>query len=258
VTASYCSQPNAWWCDSRRGWHFYDDPQPNPPRPRERKADHPPSPPSGPAELAQFELLKKKLEELRTIAIINPTEANVRRYMELEANVVAQASYFADVARRVAWATPELDMTLQGRPVNSKAIEVFDREQLEARSRSVAALATDHVLIFFFRSDCPYCHALAPTLEAFESRHGMQVVGVSIDGGGLPGLARYRRDNGISRTLGVTHVPAIFLARPSGGKIVPIGFGVLSEAQLLERITAVTAPDAEAMPPSLANQAVLP
>jgi conjugal transfer pilus assembly protein TraF len=34
--------------------------------------------------------------------------------MELEARVVRQASYFSDVAQRVAWSTPDLDMTLQG------------------------------------------------------------------------------------------------------------------------------------------------
>jgi len=31
------------------------------------------------------------------------------------------------------------------------------------------------VLIFFFRGDCPYCHAFAPTLEAFQARHGIRI-----------------------------------------------------------------------------------
>jgi hypothetical protein len=31
------------------------------------------------------------------------------------------------------------------------------------RSRSIAELGKDHVLFFFYRSDCPYCHAFAPT-----------------------------------------------------------------------------------------------
>jgi hypothetical protein len=41
------------------------------------------------------------VEDYRNIAIIRPTEANVRRYMELEASVVRQASYFSEVAQRV-------------------------------------------------------------------------------------------------------------------------------------------------------------
>jgi conjugal transfer pilus assembly protein TraF len=194
----------------------------------------------------EFERLQKTLEEYRNIAIIRPSEANVRRYMELEAKIVSQASYFADVAQRVAWATPELDPTLHGRPVNAKALEVFEQEQVATRSRSLAELGKDHVLFFFFRSDCPYCHAMAPTLVAFQGRYGINVVAISVDGGAMPGFPSARRDNGIARTLNVTQVPAVFLAQPFTGKISPIGFGVLSESQLLERIATVSTDAPEA------------
>ena len=210
-------------------------------------------PPAKAPELVEFERLQKTLEEYRNIAVIRPTEANVRRYMELEAKIVSQASYFADVAQRVAWATPELDPTLQGRPVNAKALEVFEQEQLAARSRSMAELGKDHVLFFFFRSDCPYCHTVAPTLAAFQVRHGINVVAISVDGGPMPGFPSYRRDNGIARTLNVTQVPAVFLAQPFTGKITPIGFGVLSESQLLERISIVSAGPPEPIAPSAAT-----
>ncbi len=249
---------NPFWDDYRRGWHFYDDPEieivpaPGPPP----KADKPHRDTRAP-ELIEFERLQKRLEEFRNIAIIRPTESNVRRYMELEARVVRQASYFSDVAQRVAWSTPDLDMTLQGRPVNARAIEVFDREQTQTRNQSLASLSRTHVLFFFFRSDCPYCHAFAPTLEAFQARHGMQIVPISVDGGGLPNFPQFRRDNGISRTLQVTQVPALFLAEPFSGTITPIGFGVLSESQLVERIATVTAPGAEAIVPSVTRRVSL-
>lgn len=245
------------WEDYRRGWHFYEDPDvpqaPSKNSPKANKQSVDPRPP----ELLEFERLQKRLEEYRNVAIIRPTEANVRRYMELEARVVRQASYFSDVAQRVAWSTPELDMSLQGRPVNARAIEVFDREQAQTRSQAVSALAADHVLFFFFRSDCPYCHAFAPTLEAFQARYGIQVVPISVDGSGLPTFPRFRRDNGISRTLQVTQVPAVYLAEPFTGKITPIGFGVLSEAQLIERITTVSAPGADALVPSITRRVTL-
>ncbi|WP_136415847.1 conjugal transfer protein TraF [Herbaspirillum sp. ST 5-3] len=244
---------SSYWGDSERGWHFYEDPEPEPvepPKAAPAPAPAPKSEPHKPPEIVQFERLQKKLEEYRNIAIINPTEANVRRYMELESKVVGQASLFADVAQRVAWATPELDPTLQGRPVNAKALEVFEHDQLQARSHSIAELGKDHVLFFFFRSDCPYCHAFAPTLEAFQARYGIQVVPVSMDGGGLPNFPNPRRDNGIARTLNVAQVPALFLAQPFTGKITPIGFGVLSESQLLERISMVSTPSTEALVPS--------
>lgn len=254
--------PRSYWSDRWRGWHFYEDP-PSEEEANRQKTPAPlvrsTAPPSARApELIEFERLQRTLADFRSIAIMRPSEANVRRYMELEAQVVNRASYFADVAQRVAWATPELDPTLQGRPVNAQALEVFERQQRTERSASVAALGKDHVLLFFFRSDCPYCHAFAPTLETFQARHGIQVVAVSLDGGPMRGFPNARPDNGIATALRVTQVPAVFLAQPSTGKITPIGTGVLSESQLLERIAIVSSPAGEAMLPGATQRLALP
>ena len=267
-----CAQGSSsrYWADAWRGWHFYEDPEIDPAErpPAPAKVTPPPpelpeppklpkAPVARPPELIDFERLQKSLEETRNIAIMRPTEANVRRYMALEAKVVARASTFADVAQRVAWATPELDPTLQGRPVNAKALEVFEPLQMAQRSESISALGRDHVLFFFFRGDCPYCHAFAPTLEAFQARHGIKVVAISVDGGGMPGFPDARRDNGIATTLNVSQVPAVYLAQPFTGKITPIGFGVLSEAQLLERIATVSAAATDTATPLIGRHAGL-
>jgi len=255
--------PGSYWRDAWRGWHFYEQPEPlavpstaaSPKAPTIPKtADSPRSTsPARPAELLAFERLQRALEDARHIAIMRPTEPNVRRYMQLEAAVSNRASAFADMAQRIAWADPTLDPTVQGRPVNARALEVFDQLQSANRSRSVSALAADHVLLFFFRGDCPYCHAFAPTLQAFQQRHGLKVLAVSLDGGSLPGFADQRMDNGIARSLQVTQVPALFLAQPFTGTLTPIGFGVLSEAQLLERISQAAAgpPQAPPWPPDV-------
>lgn len=244
--------PAPFWSDRHRGWHFYEDPAPEPAPAVPEKRIPPPAPKlveQRPVELRQFERLQRQLEELRNVAIINPTEDNVRRYMRLEAKVVRQASYFADVAQRVAWTEPDLDMTLQGRPVNSLAIQAYDQEQSQERQAAVTALASTHVLFFFFRSDCPYCHAFAPTLEAFQARYGIRVVAISVDGRALPNFPGFRPDNGIAKTLGVRQVPAVFLAEPFSNRVTPLGAGVLSEAQLLERIASVTSRQMQQMVP---------
>ena len=267
TVASAQEVPTRFWGDAWRGWHFYEEPESEAERPAPPKGESapskappkaPPAPPARPPELLEFERLQKSLEETRNVAIMRPTEANVRRYMELEARVVARASTFADMAQRIAWATPELDPTLQGRPVNAKALEVFEQVQMAQRSESISALGRDHVLFFFFRGDCPYCHAFAPTLQAFQARHGIRVVAISVDGGAMPGFADARRDNGISNTLKVNQVPAVYLAQPFSGVITPIGFGVLSEAQLVERIALVSSGPPPAASPLVARHAVAP
>jgi conjugal transfer pilus assembly protein TraF len=252
----------AYWADKWRGWHFYEDPKPDedeaPGHGEKAALPTAPAAPARPPELIAFEALQKAVEQTRNIAIMRPTEANVRRYMELEMQVVGRASYFADVAQRVAWASPSLDPTLHGRPVNTTALDVFERQQQSDRAGTVAALSSDHVLFFFYRSDCPYCHAFAPILKAFEARYGIQVVAIGLDAGLLPAFPHARADNGIATALQVDQVPALFLAQPAKATITPIGYGVLSEAQLLERIAIVASPQTQAMLPGNTRQLPLP
>ena len=96
------------------------------------------------------------------------------------------------------------------------------------------------------------------TLAAFQVRHGIQVVAISVDGGPLPSFPNTRPDNGIATALKVSQVPAVFLAQPFTGKISPIGFGVLSESQLMERIAVVSGPQAQAMLPGPTQRLALP
>ena len=246
---------DSYWRDRERGWFWYDDPLPErnegpKPKPKAIPTISAPTAPKKPSELVEFEALQKRVEDLRNIAIINPSEQNIRNYLNIQNFVIEKASTFADVAQRVIWATPELDPTVTGRPVNAKALEVFDREQTGARTNTVAQLSQTHALFFFFRSDCPYCHQFAPLLKDFEAKFGLKIVPISVDGGGLPEFRSPRVDNGIARTLDVRQVPALFLAEPRGGKITPIGYGVLSESELLERIFVVTQPDADKLVPS--------
>ena len=258
-----------YWIDHARGWHFYEEPPAEPP-PAEEVPLVPPAivvaPPAPPApapqapelpvapEIAEFKELQKQAEDFRMIAIMRPTETNVRRYMALEKRIYDQASRFSDVTQRVAWMTPELDPTQQGRPVNQAALEVYDRQKLQERASMIGELSQTHVLMFFYRSDCPYCHAFAPILAQFEARYGLQVMPISVDGGALPQFSRYRTDNGISRTLEVTQVPAVFLAQPGSGNIIPLGVGVLSDEQLVQRISTVGAPGGTHLVPSAVRQ----
>lgn len=187
-----------------------------------------------PAELDEFERIQKRLGELRNIAIISPTEENLKAYIAFQEEQMQRASVFADVWRRTLWANPELKY--EGRPVNATGIASFDTAQSQKVRLSLSSLASSHGLYFFFRSDCPYCHAMAPTLRMLEQSHGIRVIAISLDGGSLPQFPNAITDKGQAAALGVRSVPSFYLATPGQRTVHPLGTGVLSLSALEERI----------------------
>jgi conjugal transfer pilus assembly protein TraF len=224
----------AYWLRNREGWFWYRDP-PAPVNPRKAA----PAPPNRPPELAEFEAMQQRLDELKRVAVMNPTDANLVAYMRYQRLVMNKSELFAERWQRLVWTVPELDYGLTGRPTNSMAIGAFDEEQRDRQAQAVRSLASTHGLLFIFRSDCPYCHRFAPILKRFEQEFGIMVFPVSLDGPGLPEYPNPQLDNGIATRLNATVVPALYLTAPSKRQIRPVGFGVMAMTDLLERIAAL-------------------
>lgn len=230
-TASATDSAPAYWHSQRDGWFWYREP-PVKPAPPEKRDTRPP-------ELPAFEQMQARLETLKRIAVMNPTEQNLATYMHYQRFVMEKSQTFADRWQRLVWTTPALDYSLGGRPTNAMAIGVFDDEQRRKHEDRVRALAASHGLIFVFRSDCPYCHRFAPILKRFAETYGMTVVPVSLDGSGLPTYPNPRRNDGLAARLQPEAVPALYLAAPSRREIRPVGFGLMALSELVERIATL-------------------
>lgn len=229
------SEPSAtYWLRNREGWFWYRDP-PAPGSPPKAA----PAPPSRPPELVEFEAMQQRLDELKRVAVMNPTDANLLAYMRYQRFVMNKSEQFAERWQRLVWTVPDLDYGLTGRPTNSMAIGAFDEQQRDRQAQIVRNLAATHGLLFIFRSDCPYCHRFAPILKRFEQEFGMMVFPVSLDGRGLPEYPNPQLDNGIATRLNASVVPALYLTAPSRRLIRPVGFGVMAMTDLVERIAAL-------------------
>jgi len=226
--------PGTYWLRQQEGWFWYREPPP-------RKPDAAPKAKAPPRELTDFEAMQKRLDELKRIAVMNPTDANLLAYMRYQRLVMNRSEVFAKRWQRLVWTTPELDYGLTGRPTNAMAVGVFDGEARDRQAQAVRGLAATHALVFVFRSDCPYCHRFAPILKRFEQEHGLRVYAVSLDGKGLPEYPDARPDNGIAARLDARSVPALYLTAPARREIRPVGFGLMAETDLLERIAALAA-----------------
>ena len=247
MTAGLPAKAGEWrgWCgaaaaDPSLGWHFYCDRQ-------EDTADEAPeraAPASPAARSARGRILamREALEEARAAAILDPSPARVAAYLRLQQETLQRAAAFSDAFRRTVWANPDLDYTLT-RPVGALAKQVWSQARREERDAALARLGDRYGLIYLGHTGCAGCKVFGPLLRAFAMRHRLDVLAVSMSGGPLEGWPEAVPDNGRAARLGLAGgpVPAVVLFDTRTKRVLPVGFGVLAEDQLAERIFVLTA-----------------
>ena len=237
---SWCADEGA---GASLGWHFYCDRQEEAQEAEPALVPATP-PPAGNEQSAmeRIEAMRKALEEVRAEAILDPTPAKVTAYLRLQQETLAKAATFSDAFRRTVWATPELDYTLR-RPVGALAKQVWSDQRRQDRDAALARLGERYGLIYLGHAGCAGCKVFGPLLRAFAKRHGLDVLAVSLTGEALEGWPEAVADQGRAARLGLGNapVPALVLFDAQTKRVVPVGFGVMAEDQMAERIYALTA-----------------
>jgi len=193
-------------------------------------------------KLAEFEAMQQRLENLKRIAIVEPSDENLRAYIAYQLEMQKKAALFADKWKRVQWASPELDYSV-AHPTNNTASRLRKEERRASEMANLESLASDGWAIwFFYSSTCNYCHSMIDPLNMLHNKNGLPVLPVSLDGGLLPELNAlpFQVDSGQAQQLGVTITPTIFLVNTKSNDVIPISFGVISYFGLIERIYNIT------------------
>ncbi len=244
VDMTSASEP-LFFLDKERGWFWRESqperkkaelvtPKPSLPNPLPTQESPKPSPPEqSPLSAAWF---RKNLEHYRDQAIDDPSPENVAAYYYLQRVMMDKAHRFTDVARQVVMSDPMLDEN-QRRPIATFAANETNRLAGIASEQVLASLARQAGILFFFRSDCPYCHIQAPLLAVLEKRFGFKVYAVSLDGKPMPGnlYLDFHTDRGQANFLGVASTPAMFLMKPPD-ELLSLSQGALSLDDLTGRI----------------------
>lgn len=194
ASASAAQEDDLYFGDRERGWFWYQDPLPEPEEETEEPLQAAPLPATPEDPQALLQAYQKQLDDAKALAVMRPTDDNVRRYIEVQK-------------------------------------EVYDR----------SALAESEGLFFFFSSECGHCHTQSQILEQFSRRYGVKVMAISLDGGTLPEFPGAVIDNGLAQRLGVAVTPALYMVNPRSQEITPVGFGVMTESELAQRIYTLTA-----------------
>ena len=189
--------------------------------------------------------MQKRLENLKRVAVMNPTDANLTAYMRYQRMVMNKSSASPRRWQRLVWTVPDLDYGLSGRPTNAMAIgiNVFDEQQRIGRHRP-SGPGRHPGLIFVFPRRLPALPPLRADPQRFEENSGFTVLAISMDGRAIPKAqrpARQRHGRAPEYHGGAGALPP---PRPPPRQIVPVTGGVMSMTDLVERIAAPLLQDA--------------
>ncbi|MXW46408.1 MAG: conjugal transfer protein TraF [Gammaproteobacteria bacterium] len=232
------------WCEApggeqTLGWHFYCDREEE--YIDESRIPFDPGVPALASATQRIAAIRQALEESRAAAILDPSPAKVAAYLHLQRETLERAAAFSDAFRRTVWATPDLDYTLT-RPVGALAKQLWSDARRGERDAALRNLAERYGLIYLGHPACSECKVFGPLLRAFALRHGLDVLAVSMTGEALEGWPEAVPDNGRAAALGLdgAPTPAVVLFDAETREVLPVGFGVLAEDQLAERIFVLT------------------
>jgi conjugal transfer pilus assembly protein TraF len=188
----------------------------------------------------RMKAISKQLNELKNRAILEPTEANVIAYVRYQREQLDRASTFSDTWQRALWQNPDIDYTLQ-RPVSTVGKRAWTDNRSATRDQALSRIGQRYGMFYFFAQSCAACEVFSPILRSVADSHRMTVMAVSTDGGPSRSFPNYVVDSGQRERMGVPlATPALVLFDTVTRKTVPIGFGVMSADEVMERIFMLT------------------
>lgn len=244
---------------AERGWFFYEDPV----KPKEPKLQKP-----KPEDEAKTAKEKPPEEQCKTpetwtakCGFINPGtnfefQAKQRdallENMTMSQNdpkaveafqfymkwVMGRASEVANLWYYNMVQNPDLDASAS-QPVSSFGLRLMTDVKKGHAQEIFKALKDDEgMLVYFTRSDCQFCHSMAPNVRSISEQTGLPLWNAALDDGCIPGFESKCLSGAAvqkpAQALQVSIVPTLFLHVPPSTWI-RLSTGVTDEASILAR-----------------------
>lgn len=180
-----------------------------------------------------------EIERRLNLALINPTPFNVQRYQAIQKDLMNRSERFSKTWQRTLLENPTLDPSVAF-PTSQIARHVYLDEQRKEKEEKIKGLSQSYGLFFFYRGNCPYCHAFAPIVKRFAETYTWDVLAISLDGSNLSEFPDAKPDQGQAAQLGVEVVPSLFAVNPQTGHILPISHGMTTQDEIENHILVLT------------------
>lgn len=235
----------------RQGWHYYCDPDALPPPENKAALPEPtPAPTPAPAPVQKpltatqrMEAFNARINELKHLAILEPTSDNLHNYMMAQAVAMRMASTFADQWQRVLYKTPELDANVRN-PTSGLGGQIYQDVKSREREEAFVAATQTKGLMFVFQGPqfCAVCELQSKILGDLAGRFGVSVIGVSVDGATTAEFPQPLSDSGQLKRFGIDHLPRpnLALVDPKTNEVIILGSGLLTQDVILERVHVLT------------------
>ena len=233
-------QAKPFYAQHDEGWFWYQPEEKKELRTDTLKDKSVPSTPSHKIPTAQEKVkqIQQDFEEATAQAILNPTLSNVQHVMTLQRQIIDRSSEFQETWMQASlFEGQHMRASDNGTPVHRKIMQEQKEKELHQKLRR---LAKETGLFFIFREDCKFCHAFAPVVKEFSREYGFEVKAISGDGGKLKEFPDAVPDNGMIDKINVKRVyPALFLAHPPTGNVIPVAWGMTTPDQLLDNFSTI-------------------
>ena len=220
---------NSWYDQKLEGWYYFEE------KPAGNKDSQEKLTPKAAQNIVESE--KALLQQLLSLALVQPTEQNVQNYMQRQKAWIEQSGQFAATWGQVLLQNPLLGDFLTN-PTTSYGIQAKKHLELETKKALLKTLSKDHFLVFFFKGSDYYSAQAARVVKLFADMNQWNVKAVSLDGVGVQEFPDFEIDKGLSQTFAVKAAPSMFVVDPYSDQAIPVGAGLISVSQLEEQIVA--------------------
>lgn len=180
-------------------------------------------------------VLRELVSAKKERALDHPSVENVTTYIKVQKEAYDRSQRFTDAWQIAMYTDPKLDYASQ-HPTSTYGHSVEAEIKRNTEEQLLAGTADRVGLFFFFTSTCPFCQEQSKVLKVFADTYGLTVKPVSLDGVGLPEYPQPVSNNGMAENVGVHMVPMIYLAIPEENFLKPLGAGLMTNADLRERL----------------------
>jgi conjugal transfer pilus assembly protein TraF len=244
---------------AERGWFFYEDPvkpkEPKPTKPKEEpkqeaKAEKPPEDECKSADTwtakcgfvdpgTDFNFQAKQRDALLENMTMSQNDPKaVEAFQYYMKWVMGRASEVANLWYYNMVQNPDLDASA-AQPVSAFGLRLMTDVQKGHAEEIFQALRKDEaMLVYFTRSDCQFCHAMAPNVNSIAQETGLPVWNAALDDTCIPGFEAKCRTGAVvqkpAQALQVSIVPTLFLHVPPTTWL-RLSTGVTDQASIMAR-----------------------